>query len=255
MNRLQPIVVIARFVLLEGLRSGLPWLALGCIGGSIGLAAFLGQVALTETREIQAAAAAALLRAGAVFLIATYVVASVCREASDRVLEVALTRPISRSTYYSGKLAGFGSCALFLATAFAMPLLLWSTPAALFFWWASLAVEMTLVAATALFFSMALAGPACAIAATAGFYLLGRSISTIQAIAAGPLQGAGEVTLHRVADSFALLIPKLDVATRTEWLVYGLPASGDVLAAIAGSAIYCALLCAAGLFDFNRRDL
>ena len=60
---MRSIVIIARFVVLEALRGGLPWLAFACIAASVGLAAFLAQVALTETREFQAAGAAALLRA------------------------------------------------------------------------------------------------------------------------------------------------------------------------------------------------
>ena len=252
---MRPIVGIARFVLLEGLRSGLPWLALALIGASICLAAFLGEVALTETRELQAAAGAALLRAGAAFLIPAPVVASSAREASDRVLDLALTLPISRSTYYTGKLVGLAGCALLLATAFAMPLILWSTPAAVVSWWVSFTAQMILVAVMALFFSMPLSGLVPAIAATAGLYLLGRSISTIQAIAAGPVMQAQDSGFRAIVDSFSLLVPRLDAVTRTEWLVYDLPELGDLLAALAGLAIYCGLLGAAGLFDFSRRDL
>jgi len=252
---MQPIAVLARFTLLEALRSGLPAIALACIATSVGLATFLAQVALTETRELQAAAAAALLRASAAFLVAIHVVSSVAREASDRGLEHALTLPISRATYYSGKLTGFVCCAMLLATAFAAPLLLWSTPAALASWWVSLAAEAALVAAMALFFSMALPGTVSAIAATAGLYLLGRSISAIEAIAAGPLVDSGESGLSGIVAALAYLVPRLDAATRTEWLLYGLPAPIDLLAALAGSAVYCALLCTAGLFDFSRRDL
>src|SRR5258706_302261 len=52
-----PAATLARFVLLEARRSGLPWLALACIALSVGLAAFLSQVALTESRALQAARA------------------------------------------------------------------------------------------------------------------------------------------------------------------------------------------------------
>ncbi|MGH8674033.1 MAG: ABC transporter permease, partial [Burkholderiales bacterium] len=95
-----------------------------------------------------------------------------------------------------------------------------------------------------------------AIAATAGLYLLGRSVSPIQAIAAGPLATqASENPLASVVDTLALLLPRFDHATRTEWLVYGPPSASDLLGALAGLAIYFALLAAAGLFDFSRRDL
>jgi ABC-type transport system involved in multi-copper enzyme maturation permease subunit len=254
MNRVRPIAVIARFVLLEARRSGLPWLALACIAASFGLALFLSQVALTETREFQAAAAAVLLRFSGAFLIATYVVTSVARETGDRGLELALTLPISRLTYYAGKLAGFACCGALLAMAFAMPLLLWSPPAAVVMWCASLAMETALVAAIALFFSMTL-GVVPAFAATAGLYLLGRSISAIQAIAAGPLAEKGDSALRGAINAFAVLVPRLDSATRTEWLIYGSGTSTDFLAALGGTAIYFAVVVAAGLFDFSRRNL
>ena len=113
---------------------------------------------------------------------------------------------------------------------------------------------MTLVAAMALFFSMTLSGVVPAIAATSGLYLLGRSVSAIQAIAAGPLVEQ-EITLRAIVECLALLIPRLDAATRTEWLLYGFPTPSDLIAALAQLAIYCAFICAAGLFDFSRRNL
>ena len=53
-----PAATLARFVLLEARRSGLPWLALACIVVVAGLAGFLAQVALTESRALQAAVSA-----------------------------------------------------------------------------------------------------------------------------------------------------------------------------------------------------
>ena len=252
---MRPVWIIARFVLLEAFRSGLPWLAFACIVASFGLAAFLAHIALTETRELQAAVAAAMLRISAAFLIATHVATSVAREANDRGLELALTLPISRSVYYVGKLAGFVCVAALLAVSFAAPLLWWAAPAPLGLWALSLAAETALVAAMGLFFSMALAGVVSAIAAIAGLYLLGRSVGAMQAIAAGPLGQGQESALRSSVDAFALLLPRLDQATRTEWLVYGLPPTSDALATLASLAIYLALLGGAGLFDFSRRNL
>ena len=251
---MHPVKVIARFVVLEALRGGLPGLALACIAASLGVAVFLAQVTLTETREFQAAATAALLRAGAVFLMAAHVVASIARETDDRGLELALTLPIARPSYYAGKLAGFACCGALLATAFAVPLLLWSTPAAVVMWCVSLGIETALVAAIALLFSMALT-IVPAIAATAGLYLLGRSISAIQSIAAGPLAEKAESSLRGAVDLLTVLLPRLDLATRTEWLVYGPATPSDFLAVLTGLTVYSAVVFAAGLFDFSRRNL
>ena len=77
-----PAAILARLVLLEARRGGLPWLAAGSVAVGISLAAFLSQVALTESGALQAALLAALLRACAAFLIA----------ASDSLLPFASDR-------------------------------------------------------------------------------------------------------------------------------------------------------------------
>src|SRR5687768_18309212 len=113
-----PAAVLARLVLLEARRGGLPWLALGCIAVGVSLAAFLSQVAVTESRTLQAALVAGVLRAGAVFLIAAQVAGSTLREMNDRALELALSLPVSRLAQYLGRLAGFAACDAALAALF-----------------------------------------------------------------------------------------------------------------------------------------
>lgn len=255
---MSPTLLLVRSAALEARRSALPWLALGLIAAALGLAAFLSQVAVTESRELQAAFAAALLRGGAAFLLAAHVAASVVREANDKVLELALALPLPRSRYWLGKLAGYATVGVALAAACALPLLLWATPAAVAAWAASLALEMVLLAAASLFFAGTLASVVPAIAATAGLYLLARAIAAIQLLARGPL--AEESTLQVIArgavDAVALLLPRLDAVTRSEWLLYdGAPAAHELAAAAGSLLAYTALLAAAGLFDFHRRNL
>lgn len=252
-----PAAVLARFVLLDACRSGLPWLVAASLAAGLGLAAFLAQVALTEGAALQAAILAALLRACAIFLIAIHVASSTLREIQDKGLELMLSLPLSRSTHYLGRLAGHACAGGAIAVCFALPLLAWAPAAAVAAWGVSLALEAALVAAAALFFAMSIAQLLPALAATAGLYLLSRAIGAIQAIAAGPLADAG--IAQRVAragvDAIALLLPRLDAATRTEWLLYGAPAPAELLGALGALALYAVLLAAAGLFDFHRRSL
>ena len=70
---------LAKYVLIEAARSGLPWLALACLIAVLALAGFLSQLAITEGAALQASAAAALLRFCAVFIVATHVVTSIAR--------------------------------------------------------------------------------------------------------------------------------------------------------------------------------
>lgn len=256
-SRRSPSVTVARYTLVEALRSGLPWLAAACVVGVLGLAGFLSQVAITEAAALQASASAALLRACAVFLIAAHVVASSAREANDKGLELALALPISRPAYYFGKLLGFACVGALLAALFSLPLLLWAKPLDIAAWWTSLAIEAALIAAAALFFASALTQTVAAIAATAGLYLLGRSMATVQAIAGGPLAGdsPADHAARWLVDALALLLPRLDAVTRGDWLLYGAPTARDLAQMLAGLSLYLLLLAAAGLFDFSRRNL
>jgi ABC-type transport system involved in multi-copper enzyme maturation permease subunit len=252
-----PALLLARSTFLEARRSGLPWLALGLLAAALGLAAFLSQVAVTESRELQAAFAAALLRAGAAFLLAAHCASSVVREANDKVLELALALPLSRAQYYVGKLTGYSAVGAVLAAVFAVPMLLWAAPGSVALWGVSLAFELLLVAAGSLFFAYTLASVLPAIAATSGLYLLARTVAAIQLLASSPL--AEPSWSQRVArgavDAVALILPRLDLATRSDWLLYGAPEAGDFGAVLGGLLLYSALLCAAGLFDFQRRNL
>jgi len=248
---------VARYVLVEARRSALPWLAAACMLGVLALAGFLSQVAITEATSLQASASAALLRACAVFLLAAHVVSSVVREANDKGLELALALPISRAAWYLGKLLGFACAGILIAALFALPLLAWAKPGDLAVWWLALAVETALVAAAALFFASALGQTVSAIAATAGLYLLARSVTAIQAIAGSPLAGdsAGDQAARWLVDACSLLLPRLDAVAHGDWLLYGAPPAAELAPALAGLGIYIALLAAAGLFDINRRNL
>jgi ABC-type transport system involved in multi-copper enzyme maturation permease subunit len=252
-----PAATLARSVLLEARRGGLPWLAGASLAIGLALAGFLSQVALTERAALQTAALAAVLRACAVFLIAAQVSSSTLREIQDKGLELMLSLPLSRATHYLGRLAGFVACGAGIAVVFAFSLLLWAPPLRVVLWGVSLVCEAALVAAAALFFAMTLANLVAAIAATAGLYLLARAMPAIQAIAGAPLADesrAGWLARH-VVDGIALLLPRLDAVTRTEWLLYDPPSGMAYASALGGLLVYVVLLVAAGLVDFYRRSV
>jgi ABC-type transport system involved in multi-copper enzyme maturation permease subunit len=250
-------LILARNVFLEARRSGLPWLGLASIAAAIVLAAFLSQVALTESLQLQAALAAALLRACGVFLVALAVASSTAREVADKGLEFMLSLPLSRAVQYLGRWLGHAWSAVLVAIAFSLPLLLWSTPMAVAHWGLSLAFELALVAALALFFSMAFGQLLPAVAASAGFYLLARVLGTIQAIAHAPLSEINwmQRAAQWLIDAVAFVLPRLDAVTRTDWLLYGTPAAAEYLAGLGSLALYALLLLAAGLVDLHRRNL
>jgi ABC-type transport system involved in multi-copper enzyme maturation permease subunit len=168
-----PIVApLARATLLEAVRNRLLWLTVILVAAAFGLTQFLNQVAITETREIQAALLAAPLRVAAVFILAVFVITSMVRESSDKVTELLLSLPAPRSYYFFGKFAGFASVAVVLALLCALPIAPFAKLSGLALWTASLVCELLIVTAMSLFCVLSLGQVVPAFAAVGGFYLL-----------------------------------------------------------------------------------
>lgn len=250
-------VTLAGTTLLEAARNRLFWLAAIAVGVALGLAQFLNQVAITESLEIQTALLAALLRAAAVFIVATFIITSMVREANDKVTELMLSQPVPRSSYFLGKFAGYALVAVILALAFALPLALFAPRAGLAAWAASLVCELLIVASVSLFCVISLSQVLSAFAATAGFYFLSRSMAAMQVIAGASLTSEhtfADTAINWIVNAIALLLPSLDRMTRTDWLVNTEPGIDETLGLVAQSAIYVVLIACAALFDLHRKN-
>ena len=254
---LQHILPIARYTLLEGLRNRLLWLALILVAAGLAFTQFLQQVAITESSQIQAALLAALLRFGSVFMLASFVVTSMVREFNDKVMELILSRPLHRSSYFFGKLAGYAAIALALALLSSVPLALFVPAPQVALWGLSLACELLIVTAFSLFCVLSLTQVISALAAVAGFYLLSRSISALQIMGGNPLSDVftlGQQLVNFAIDAIAFLLPGLDRMTQTGWLIYSAPTQAEIMAVLAQTAVYVLLLCGAALFDLQRKN-
>ena len=253
---LHHILPIARYTLLEALRNRLLWLALILVAAGLGFTQFLQQVAITESNQIQAALLAAVVRVGSVFMLASFVVTSMVREFNDKVMELILSRPLRRSSYFFGKLAGYAAIALALALISSLPLALFAPAQQVALWGLSLACELLIVTAFSLFCVLSLTQVISALAAVAGFYLLSRSISTLQIMAANPLSdlSLGQQLVNFVIDAIAFLLPGIDRMTQTGWLIYSAPDPAEILAVLAQTGAYVLLLCGAALFDLQRKN-
>src|SRR6266853_1544095 len=220
-----PIVAsLARANLIEAVRNRLLLLAVMVVVIAFGLAQFLNQVAITESREIQTALLAAPLRIAAVFIVAVFVITSMVRELSDKVTALPLV-----------PFANFQGLAL---------------------WTASLICELLIVAAMSLFCVLSFAQVVPAFAAVAGFYLLSRSMAAMQIIASAPLQDTTltDRVVNAVVDLIALLLPALDGMTQTTWLFGSAPGATALGSVIGQTALYLVLICSAALFDLHRKN-
>ncbi|MBA5606732.1 ABC transporter permease [Duganella sp. FT3S] len=248
-----PVVIIARHTLREALRNRLLWLLVLAACGAIGASGLLHEVALTESGQLQTALLAAVLRLAAVFLVATFVVTSMVREANDKGQELLLALPLPRAVWLLGKLAGFAALAMLPAALFGALAACVAPPGQAALWALSLLAELWIVAAFSLLCMLTLSQVLPALAAAFAFYLLARTASTLQLLAHGP--GRHDALLTRAIDALALLLPRLDACARTDWLLYHGGTAAELAAIGIQSAIYVTLLTAAALFDLYRKNL
>jgi ABC-type transport system involved in multi-copper enzyme maturation permease subunit len=253
----EPVLAIARYTWMEARRNRLLWLAALVLVAGLGLASLLSQAALTEARELQLAVLAALYRLAAVFIVSAFIITSMVRENADKALEVFLAMPLPRTAFLLGRLLGFSLCALALAAVATLPLFALAPASSVAAWAASLAAELLLMSAMALFCVVTLTQILPALAATFAFYLLARSITALQLVGSGPLAGdtLAQQVMNGVLAAIAFVLPRLDGFSQTAWLIHSPPSGGELLAVAAQTAVYFVLLASAALFDFHRKSL
>ena len=111
---------------------------------------------------------------------------SVVRELQDRLLDLTLSRPVPRVSWYLGRLAGFAAAATALAVLAVIPLMFYAPAGATLAWGASLAAELWIVAAACLTCVITLGQVTFALIVVAAFYVLSRAMSAIVLMSSGP---------------------------------------------------------------------
>lgn len=249
---------IAAYTFLEAIRNRLVWLVAVFIFAGFALAEFVGEVAITESVAFQSGFLGALLRVCAVFTVALFVITSMVRELDDKVLELVLSLPIPRSSYFLGKLLGFSFLAVLIAIPCGLVLLLYAPPGQVALWASSLLCELLLVTALSLLCLFTFNQVTLALSTVMAFYVLARSIDALRLMAKNPIVGTDSVSqrvIEAFIDALAYLLPELSRFGSSEWLVYHTGTWTDLAPIVGQSAVYVALLAGAALFDLYRKNL
>lgn len=250
------VLTIARYSLREAAQNRVLGLALLLLLATLFLAEFIGAVALTEHRAIQATLLGTVLRIGAVLVIALFVVSTLLREQQDRGLEWMLSLTRHRGQYVLGKLIAYLVLAVVLAAVCALLALLYAPPAAVLRWGVSLACELWLVGALGLLLAFTFRQPVTALASLAGVYGVARAMGALLLILTEPRHAGG--AFQSAADAFvealAWLLPSLYRFTDAGWLAHATGSWSDLAAILGQTAVYLPLLAAAAAFDLYRRE-
>jgi ABC-type transport system involved in multi-copper enzyme maturation permease subunit len=251
------IATIARYTVLEAVRTRLPLLTLVCIAVLVGASFFVREIAIAESTRFQAAFYAAAVRFAVIFIAALYAVASIAREFQDKGLDMMLALDLPRSHYIVGKLAGFIAIGAALAVAVALPLIGLSSVGAVATWSASLALEIAVVVAFGVFCAVTFNQLMPAMSVVMAFYLFARALTAMRLIGANPIAGA-QTWSHQImkwlVEGLSLVVPAVDEWTRTAWLVDG-GAAWTALPPIAlHSALFVTVVATAAMFDMHRKN-
>ncbi len=248
------VLSIARFTLIEGVRTHIGAVTVGILALAVLAAEFSTGLALTDSQSYRTGVYAALSRLALVFVAVLFVASSVVRELQDRMLDLTLSRPVSRTSWYLGRAFGFCILAFGMASLAALPLLFSATPYQTGCWAISLFAELCLLSIACLTCVVTLRQVTLAVMVTGAFYLLARSIDAVVLMSRGPTVDPTALSSEVIAkgvELIALAVPALDRFTNSAWLdVNAVPP--DLSNVLLQSGIYASLLIAIGLFDLYR---
>lgn len=251
------IATIARYTVLEAVRTRLAVLVLLVLLIVLAASFFIEVISVVEGARLQAGFYAASMRFACVFIAGLYVLVSVTREFDDKGLDVLLALDLPRAHFVLGKLAGFLAIAALIAAAAALPLAGLAPPLAVAQWAVSLGFEIAIVVALALFCVITFNQLTPAASFVLAFYLLARSLTAIRLMSEYPLTGTGTLSqqaIHFLVEGLVLVVPSFDAWTQTAWLVNAHAPWAAILELAGQCALYVALLVAATMFDLYRKN-
>lgn len=247
------------YTLREAVRNRILWIAAVFSVMGMGLAGFVGDVAVTEERELKVILLAAAYRYCAALTLLVLVISTLAREFNDKCLELYLSLTISRMIYFCGKLGGFILAGALVSLVFGAVLLQYAETEEVLLWTLSLACELAIVAAVGMFcvISFNQQIPA-SFAAGLVFYLMCRAADGIVLISQSAiiLHTAGVEAMQFIVASLAFILPSLGRFARSDWLAYGTDfVAADMPLIALQTVIYVLLIGAATLVDFSRKNI
>lgn len=247
------------YILLSAFRDYLFLALLAGLAVAFGISITLGSTAMVEKEAMSIAFAAASCRLIVVFGLIIFIAFHLRQAFDQKEIDVLLSRPLSRTQVMLAYGFGFGVIAFMLTLAAATLLSFLPRPYldGYVMWSLSLLLESWLVVAVTLFASFTLSSAVTSVLATMGIYIMGRMMAFFVAtIEARPVF---EESWLNMASSYlmkglSMIMPRLDLFTQSDWLVYGLIRLNELEYVLVQAVIYIPLLFAAAIIDFKRRE-
>lgn len=252
---MRKILAIARFTLLDALRSRLGTTSFIVMLVLTASSLFLHELAITDGQRVQLGFLAPALRFTAMFIIGAFIISTLQREFNERSATLILALDLARAHYVAGKILGFIGIACSVAILFSLPILLLADAVIGWAWSVSLIMEAAIVAVFAVFCATSLRSMTAGLVLTLGFYVLAKTIVVLQLISHASLLAA--TSLHRymngALDLLSLILPRLDNFAQTGWLVDSAPVIALAPLALQ-TLIFVGLISSATMIDIYRKN-
>jgi ABC-type Na+ efflux pump permease subunit len=252
------LLTIAKYSILEAIRDRFLVFILTGVIAFFSLSLFIGELAITESVQMQTAILASVLRLFSVFTMGLFVITSMLREFNDKGFELILSHPVPRSSYFFGKFSGFAVVALLIASMCMCCLFFYTQADLVLFWSVSLFCELLIIIALSLLCLFSFNSITISFSMVIGFYILSRSIETIQLISDSPivlLSSVSSQLVNGLLDVIAYVVPEIHRFTQTNWLIYISDVKTDMLFVVGQTLVYVFFLSCIALFDLYRKEL
>ena len=252
------LLTVAKYSIWEAIRDRFLFFIISGVLFFFLVSLFVGELAITEGIQTQAAILAFSLRLFCVFTIGLFVITSMIREFNDKGFELILSHPVPRSTYYLGKFTGFAVVALFISLLSAVCLTVFVPINLSLLWSLSLFCELLIIIAFSLLSLFSFKSITISFSMVMAFYFLSRSMEVIQLMGNSPILESNTLSyklINYLIDMIAYVIPDLYKFTQTDWIIYISDIKPDISAVLGQTLIYVVLLSSVALFDLFSKEL
>lgn len=245
-----------RYILLCALQDRLFYGLLALIIVIAGISNVLGGTAFIEHPEMIATYTAGASRLVLVMTAIVFVCFYVKSSFDHKHMDVMLSRPVSRDHIVLSHWLGFAALSVFMVLPVSAIFLLFDTvnSAGVFWWSMSMMLELWIVVAFSLFASLIMKSAVISVLASLAFYTLSRMMILFVMTAERSAGSSSIPFLPEFLDNVSLVIPRVDLFSKSEWLIHGTNNELYFYQILSQAALYITLLVIMCMLDFRKKQ-
>lgn len=249
---------IVKYVLLNGIRDRLFLSLLFSLIISFAISVIFGSTFIIEKNETVSAFNAGSSRL--IFLIGfiLFVCISLNRSFDNKEIEFILSKSISRPKIIIAYINGYILAAMLILLPLILSFIIFikADLLGIFFWSLSLILETLIVIIFAILATLILGNVLTSIIASFAFYFLSRMMGVFVMAIKTP-ENFEQFFSSFFASSLkiiSVLFPRLDLFTKSSWIIYGIDNFYEIKIIVIQSVIYISLLIMMSFYDFKRKQ-